>query len=195
MGFLGFFQKKDKENTALPKTDTERWITGTYAMWSEYADGDWHYFAGSKEKNKKEGASMRVMLRRDWEVTDKNSLLDMVLWLTSSYKEKDSCTDEEIAWGAWDLCRACQILGMGFIGGYIGREEMMEKSMEVGQLMQALYHSWTELYDSYLKGYREWRRKHGDGWQKDIAEREALCFRLRNDLNGPCSLPWELDLK
>ena len=53
MGFLGFFQKKDKENTALPKTDTERWITGTYAMWSEYADGDWHYFAGSKEKIRK----------------------------------------------------------------------------------------------------------------------------------------------
>ena len=53
MGFLGFFQKKDKENTALPKTDTERWITGTYAMWSEYADGDWHYFAGSKKKIRK----------------------------------------------------------------------------------------------------------------------------------------------
>lgn len=194
MGLFGMFKKKEEGNVTLPETDVERWIVGTYAMWSEYAEGDWHYFAGSKEKNRQEGASMRVMLRRDWEVTDKNSLLDMVLYLTSLYKE-NSCTDEEIALGAWDLCRACQILGMGFVGGYIEREEMIEESMEVGRIMQRLYHSWTELYDSYLKGYKEWRMKQGDGWQKDIAEREDLCYKLRNDLSGPCSLPWELELQ
>lgn len=194
MGFLSFFKKKEDGNVTLPETDVERWIVGTYAMWSEYTDGDWHYFAGSKEKNNKDGASMRVMLRRDWEVTDKNSLLEMVLCLTLAYKEKSAYTDEELALGAWDLCRACQILGMGFVGGYIAREEMIEKSIEVGQLMQRMYHSWTELYDSYLKGYKEWRTKQGDGCQKDIEEREDLCLKLRNDLNGPCSLPWDLRL-
>ncbi len=195
MGFLGLFKKKEDGNAALPKTDTERWIVGTYAMWSEYAEGDWHYFAGSKEKNRQEGSSMRVMLRRDWEVTDKNTLLDMALLLTLPYEEKEDCTEEELALGAWDLCRACQILGMGFIGGYIEREKMMEKSIEIGRLMQSLYHSWGELYDSYLKGYREWRTKQGDGWEQAISEREDLCFKLRNDPNGPCSQPWELELK
>lgn len=69
-----------------------------------------------------------------------------------------------------------------------------DECIEVGQLMQRMYHSWTELYDSYLKGYKEWRMKQGDGCQKDIQEREDLCLKLRNDLNGPCSLPWDLRL-
>ena len=111
------------------------------------------------------------------------------------YWEKDDCTDEELASGAWDLCRACQILGMGFVGGYIERGEMLEKSIEIGTLMQSLYHSWAELYDSYLRGYKEWRTQEGDGWQEAISEREKLCFKLRNEPDGPCSLPWEQELK
>lgn len=193
MGFLGFFRRKEDGNVTLPESDTERWITGTYAMWSEYADGDWHYFAGSRQINKRR-PPMRAVLRRDWGVTDENTLSDMVLYLISQYEDENDCSEEEIALGAWDLCRACQILGMGFIGGYIERREMVEKSVRVGRIMQRLYHSWDELYDSYLEGYKEWRRAQGGEWQRDIAEREKLCLKLRNDPDGPCSIAWEIEL-
>lgn len=194
MGLFGIFGKKEAGNVTEPKNDTERWLVGTYAMWSVYAEGDWRYFAGSKEKSKQEGASMRVMLRRDWEVNNKATLLDMVNDLTAVYKEGTECKAEDIALGAWDLCRACQILAMGFVGDYIEREEMVQKSIEVGRVMQRYYHSWTELYDSYLKGYKDWKiEQGGDAW-KDITAREELCFQLRNQPDGPCSVEWGLEL-
>lgn len=92
------------------------------------------------------------------------------------------------------MCRACQILGMGFVGGYIERQEMVQKSAEIGRVMQKYYHSWAELYDSYIKGYRDWRAEQGGDAQKDIEARETLCRDLRNDPNGPCSVPWDLKL-
>ena len=35
MGLFGIFGNKDKGESMIPANDTERWITGTYAMWSE----------------------------------------------------------------------------------------------------------------------------------------------------------------
>ena len=161
MALFGLFGKKESGNETVPQNDVEKWILGTYAMWAAYADGDWHYIAGSTEKNKQEGASMRVILRRDWEISNKTALFDMVDYLTALYCEGTDCEAEDIASGAWDLCRACQIL---------------------------------ELYDSYIKGYRDWRAEQGGDAQKDIEARETLCRDLRNDPNGPCSVPWDLKL-
>ena len=194
MGLFGLFKKKEETSVTLPQTDTERWIVGTYAMWSEYAEGDWHYFAGSVSKNRQEGASMRLMLRRDWEVNNRDTLLEMVRWLTASYDGESACTEDVLAAGAWNLCRACQILGMGFVSDYISREEMIAKSVQVGKQMQRLYHSWAELYASYLKGYKEWKMEQGGDWPKEVSEREILCDQLRMDAQGPCSVPWDLEL-
>lgn len=92
------------------------------------------------------------------------------------------------------MCRACQILGMGFVGGYIDRQEMMTESVRVGRVMQKYYHSWNELYDSYIKGYREWRMTAGGDAQKAIADREALCNSLLNMADGPCLVDWNITL-
>ncbi len=190
MGLFGF-GKKEAVNVTAPENDVEKWVIATYAMWACAAEGDWHYIAGSTTKSKQEGASMRVMLRRDWEVSNKAQLLDQVSFLISLYEEGTDCEQEDIEKGAWDLCRACQILGMGFVGGYIERQEMMAESVKVGRVMQKYYHSWNELYDSYIKGYREWRADAGGDAQKDIADREALCSRLLNMSDGPCTVVWD----
>ena len=194
MGLFGIFGNKDKGESMIPANDTERWITGTYAMWSESTGGRWGYIAGSPEKNKKEAASMRVMLRNDWEISGKAALLDMVSFLTALYEEGIECAQEEIDAAAWDLCRACQILGMGYVGGYIERQEMTDASVRVGRIMQKYYHSWGELYDSYLKGYAKLRREAGAEAEKDITAREELCRRLRDMPEGPCSVAWNLPL-
>ena len=195
MGLFDIFGKKGAESETMPQNDTERWIAATYAAWAVNTGGDWHYFAGAKEKNRQEGASMRTMLRRDWGVTDRASLLDMVSYLTTLYSEGEDCEAEDVASGAWDLCRACQILGMGFVGGYIDRDEMVQRSIEVGRVMQCYYHSWAEPYDSYTKGYGDWRSGQGGDTQKDIADREKLCFDLRSQPDGPCCVEWGLALE
>lgn len=193
MGLFGF-GKKEAVNVTAPENDAEKWVIATYAMWSSAAEGDWHYIAGSPSKSKQEGASMRVMLRRDWEISNKGQLLDQVSYMTSLYAEGTGSEQEDIENGAWDLCRACQILAMGFVGGYIERQEMMAESMKVGCIMQKYYHSWNELYDSYIKGYRKWRMGIGGDASKDIADREALCSRLLEMADGPCTVAWDTAL-
>ena len=193
MGLLGFLGKKETDESTAAANDTEKWIIGTYAMWSHATDGNWKHIAGSAAKNKKEAASMRVMLRRDWEVSNKAALLDMVNYLTALYKGEE-CEQEDIEKAAWDLCRACQILGMGYVGGYIERQEMVRESVEVGRIMQKYFHSWEELYDSYVKGYSEWRKNAGEGAEKDIQARADLCLNLRNMPDGPCTVEWNMAL-
>lgn len=195
MGIFGLFQKKEEENATLPRTEAEKWVTYTYAMWSEAAEGDWHYIAGSTAYSKPEGASMRTMLRRDWEVSNKTELLDMVTYLTALYEDGTECEAEDIKSGAWDLCRACQILGMGYVGGYIDRDEMFAHAFAIGRIMQRYYSSWIELYGSYIQGYRKWRTESGgSNVLQMISERENLCERILSYADGPCSISWELPL-
>lgn len=194
MGLFGLFGKKEPADITVPANDGEKWLVATYAMWSEYAEGNWRYIAGSTEKSKQEGASMRVMLRRDWDVSNKAALLDMVSFLTAMYANDEVVEQEDIEKGAWNLCRACQILAMGFVGGYIEREEMVQESAKIGRVMQKHYHSWKELYDSYFLGYREWRMTAGGDAQKDVADREALCKKLLEMPDGPCTVDWNTRL-
>ncbi len=192
MGLFGLFGKKETEST-LPANDTEKWLTGTYAMWSEYAEGDARYIAGSVEKNKQEGASMRTMLRRDWGISNREALMEQVGLLTALY-DSDDCEEEDLVLGAWDLCRACQILAMAYIGGYIDRQEMTKESVNVGRIMQKRYRSWSELFDSYAKGYADWRNGIGDGAAQDIKAREQLCRKHLNKPDGACALDWNMTL-
>lgn len=186
---LGFLGKKDTLGVTEPANDTERWFTATYAIWSAWAwkNGDWRYFSGIKETNKEKEESLRTTLSRDWDITDRETLLDMVTWLLSK--------EEEGVPAAWDLCRACQILGMSYVAGYIKRKELVNKSVEVGRIMQQYYHSWDELYESYMRGYRAWRKTQGGNVQKAIAEREAIYDELWKHPYGPCSIKWDLELR
>ena len=196
MGMLDELGEQNLDNITAPLDDVERWVIATYAMWSEYySEGDWQYIAGSavKEEN---ASNMQVMLSRDWDINNREDLLDTIMYLTALYEDEENLEREDIETGAWDLCRACQILGMAFIAGIIDRDEMMGISLIVGSLMQCYYPSWMHLYDSYIKGYKEWRL--GDGEDEEaleaVEEREQICRRLLIMPNGPCSVPWNLEL-
>lgn len=189
---------QDLENVTRPLEDAERWVIATYAMWSEYySEGNWQYIAGSpvKEEN---AANMQLMLSRDWEIEDRDDLLDMVMYLTVMYEDEEEVDLEDIETGAWDLCRACQILGMAFVAGIIDREEMFGISMMVCGMMQSYYPSWMHLYSSYLNGYKEWRLGEADEEdeeaQEDVEEREQIVRKLLVMPGGPCSIPWNLEL-
>ncbi|MCI8789998.1 MAG: DUF1266 domain-containing protein [Lachnospiraceae bacterium] len=190
--------EQNLENVTRPLEDAERWVIASYAMWSEYySEGNWQYVAGSpvKEEN---AANMQLMLSRDWEIDDREDLLDTVMFLTALYEDEEDVDQEDIETGAWDLCRACQILGMGFVAGIIDREEMFGISMMVCGLMQFYYPSWMHLYSSYLNGYKEWRLGDGDEEdeeaQEDVEEREQIVRKLLVMPGGPCSIPWNLEL-
>lgn len=193
MGLFDLFGKKEDENATVPVTEAEKWLTYTYAMWSESAQGDWHFIAGSTKKSKQEGASMRVMLRNDWGVSGKESLLDNVSFLTELYRQGTDVEEEDIKIGAWDLCRACQILAMGYVGGYLTREEMFGQSKDIGSIMQKYYHSWNELYDSYVAGYVTFAEENGLG-NEAVEKRRAICQKILIASDGPGSVEWGISL-
>ena len=79
--------EQNLENVTRPLEDAERWVIASYAMWSEYySEGNWQYVAGSpvKEEN---AANMQLMLSRDWEIDDREDLLDTVMFLTALYED------------------------------------------------------------------------------------------------------------
>ena len=196
MGMLDELGEQNLDNITAPLDDVERWVIATYAMWSEYySEGDWQYIAGStvKEEN---ASNMQRMLSRDWGINNKEELLDTLVFLTALYNDEENLDPEDIETGAWDLCRACQILGMAFVAGIIGREEMMGISLMVCNLMQCYYPSWTHLYSSYLKGYKEWRLEDEEDEEalEAVKEREEICRQLLIMPNGPYSIPWDLEL-
>ena len=231
-------ENSDLENVTAPQNDVERWIIATYAMWSEYySEGDWQYIAGSSVKAEN-ASNMQLMLSRDWAINTKEDLLDMVMFLTALYEDEEDVDPEDIITGAWDLCRACQILGMAFVAGIISRDEMLGVSLMVCSLIQYYYPSWVHLYSSYLNGYREWRLEEDDEYDDDedgddedddtddeydddadddeyddaddddededddydeealadVEAREEICRHLLTMPNGPCSVPWDLEL-
>lgn len=202
MGMSDRPEEQDLENVTAPQDDVERWVIAAYAMWSEYySEGNWKYIAGSpvKEEN---ASNMLLMLSRDWEIEDKDDLMDTLMFLTALYEDEETVDLEDIETGGWDLCRACQILGMAFVGGIISREEMMGLSLIVCSLMQCYYPSWMHLYSSYIKGYKEWRLGEADEEDEeedeealeDVEEREQIVRRLLIMPDGPCSVPWNLEL-
>ena len=190
-------EEQNWENVTAPLDDVERWVLATYAMWSEYySEGGWQYIAGSSDKEKC-ASDMQVMLSRDWEIDNQEDLLDTITYLTALYLDDENVDLEDIETGAWDLCRACQILGMAFVAGIIDREEMMELSLMVGSIMQCYYPSWMHLYTSYINGYREWRLEDDEEDEEAleaVEAREQICRQLLIMPNGPCSVPWDLEL-
>lgn len=194
MKFFEFLLDEPTDVTRA-ETATEKWLVCTSAIWSMYRGGDWQCFAGAQTKSQREIDAMGLMLRRDWGINNKAELLDTVKYLKEPYTNKQNLAKEFIAVGGWDLCRACQILAMSFVGGLISRKEMVTHSIAVGQIIQRLYHSWDELYDSYLKGYKDWRRGFGGDWQSELAARENFCRQLKNAPDGPRSLNWNTKLR
>ena len=190
-------EEQNWENVTTPLDDVERWVLATYAMWSEYySEGGWQYIAGSSDKEKC-ASDMQVMLSRDWEIDNQEDLLDTITYLTALYLDDENVDLEDIETGAWDLCRACQILGMAFVAGIIDREEMMELSLMVGSIMQCYYPSWMHLYTSYINGYREWRLEDDEEDEEAleaVEAREQICGQLLIMPNGPGSVPWDLEL-
>lgn len=71
---------KEEPGATLPASDAERWIAGTYAIWSEYCGGSCKYLGGY-EKTEANAGMVAKVLEEDWMVTDHDSGVEMVKYL------------------------------------------------------------------------------------------------------------------
>lgn len=180
-GLLNLFDKGTKENSEYAN-DAEKWVVATYAMWSEYAGGNWKKLGGYL-KNGADASMMRGVLRRDWGIENIEDGLEEVEVLIDTEAHLGDETD------AWDYCRAAQLLGMFYISGYMTREEMMIKAHDVAEVIKANFDSWEELCRSYIAGYAEWVED-----EEAVNERKSIYERLQNTPDGPYSVDWNTEV-
>ena len=193
----------------LPQTDKEIWYRDTYAIWSQGNFHAFQHFCGLT-KNKANASVCRFLLGRDWDTRGKNAVLELVDSLNGtedttnimvedilSLKDSDPETCEGLkGMLAWDLCRATQVLGMAYHGGWIEREEMNRKSGETGRVMQRVFTSWSDLIEHYLEGYASWAMGTFDAEvaQENIRNRQECYNTIKNHANPAYLIDWDLML-
>lgn len=79
--------------------------------------------------------------------------------------------------------------------GYYTYEEAMDKSLEIGKKLQAMYKSWDDFVQSYMYGYGYWSISAPTDPSTEFTYRSSLYQCLKSMENGPYQIDWNLELK
>lgn len=183
---MGLFGKKDEgTNETLPVNDLERWIAGTYAVWSQYCGGSYKYLGGY-QKNKANTKMISRVLRQDWMVNDHDSGVETVEYLLKNAGSKDS--GKSVDTTAFDYACACNMCGRMFIAGYFTREEAIRYAAQAARKIQETYHSWEEYFDCYIEGAA------GGSNVKEREPFEKAYQEFKDASDSPIRLNWNTEL-
>lgn len=182
MGLFGLFGgKKSNPEDSIPQTDAEKWTVAAYAMWSEYCGGSYKYFGGF-EKNRSNASMVRGVLSRDWCITNKQGVYDMVAYLIDDANN----TGENEQSAAFGYGCAANILARGYVGGHLTKEELITESAKVAKVMRAHFNSWEEFAKQYIVGV---------GLESNVKDKQPEFEEIYNRLaalpDGPYSVEWD----
>lgn len=94
----------------------------------------------------------------------------------------------ETAIDGWDYCRALNLVSFYYLAGYYTEQEALDKSLEIAQIVQPLFHSWDELVGSYLRGYEYWA-------EESSAERQGIYEDLLTRPDNPYAVDYQTTLE
>ena len=197
--------KKKEEQESVPQNDQERWILGTYAIWAQFF-GQFDYkgrlyepntvrsplYIGGRPRDEDSRKRTIKVLKRDWDIKNREELLETVEYMSKGSGFWDCETQSE---RAWELCRSSQLLGMGFIAGWLTREEMTKRSSVVGNIIQKSFDGWDELAESYLEAFAAWYARTFKGQEESAVKMRRMIYQnLCSRTDSPYKLPWMLPL-
>ena len=202
-------KRREKEaDVTLPQNDLERWIVGSYAIWGQFfaqlghgSDKNVRNVEARRGPIRIGGQPMddegreytRWTLKDSWDISNRAELLDTVEYMSAG-PGFTPCKTQSAR--AWQLCRSMQLLGMGFVAGWLDRKEMVDRSCAVGKRMQEHFRSWEELAESFLEGYYAWLlRDYGlEQAERGLKERQEIYGELRARPDSPYKLSWYFPL-
>lgn len=195
-----FLWRKLIQRPSVPKNDIERWILGTYAIWAKFF-GQFNSrgsmlllryppLIGGRPMDRGSRKITREVLADDWDIKSREDLLDTVEYMSEGPGFEDCCSKNDLA---WELCRSTQLLGMGYIAGWLTREEMTERSCVVAQIIQEEFDSWEDLCQNYLEAFTYWAQQE-DLPQGMINNRWNIYEEIKKLKNSPYQLPWDFCL-
>lgn len=185
------------------QNDVERWLAGTHAIWGQSIARFSRVFPSRRPIPIRFGGLprtpftrwlIRSTLRGSWEITDYAQLLETVEYMSRG-PGFTNCNTQTAR--AWQLCRSSSLLGMAMVLGWASREELVQRSREVGKLIQVHFSSWEELSTSFLEYFAGFRIEKGEEEQEAgavIRDRVDSYWSLKKRPDSPFSLPWNLDL-
>lgn len=186
MGLFDFFKTKDDPKRSYPKNKNEVWIRDTYAIWAESSYQSFKYIGGCIHDNKTKKA-VQYLLKKDWGISNAQHCFDM-----SKYLQKAENLDEL----AWNLCRATQVLALGFVADYYDRETMNKASVVIAVIMQKNYKSWEDMVSHYVAGYLAWTKENfGGDWTTAAQTRKSALITITSDSEPAFKIPWRLDFR
>lgn len=92
------------------------------------------------------------------------------------YKERGSHAID-----AWDYCRAMSLLGMYYVAGYYSKEETLDKSLVIANMLRQNYHSWDDLMQGYNDGYQYWCGDDITNPKSKSYARNQIFLQLKNN--------------
>mgnify|MGYP002515432081 CR=1 FL=1 len=166
------------------RCDYERWLLASYCLYiadDPYRDGDFAY-AGGYERTALQRTIALEVLEDSWEVRTRAELLGTVRHLVSTGRSRRD---------GWQLGRATMVLGFGYIGELISREELLEYSLEAALAIQETFPGWEALFDSHMEGFAAWSKK-----PPAVARRRRVYRELRKNPASPLNtVPFQSDLR
>lgn len=94
----------------------------------------------------------------------------------------------EDAIAGWDCCRAMSLPGYYYLAGYYTKEEALDKSLEIANMVQPMFGSWDDLMESYLRGY--------EYWSEGSSEKRRLVYeKLKKKSSGPYGVDFAMELE
>lgn len=185
------------------QSDVECWLAGTHAIWGQSIARFSRVFPSRRPIPIRFGGLprtpvtrwlIRSTLRGSWEITSYAQLLETVEYMSRG-PGFTNCNTQTAR--AWQLCRSSSLLGMAMVLGWASREELVQRSREVGKLIQSHFSSWDELSTNFLEYFANFRVEQDGEAQESgeiIRDRVDSYWSLKKRPDGPFSLPWNLDL-
>lgn len=165
------------------RSDYERWLLASYSLYiagDPYHNGDFAC-AGGYERTVYQRTIALEVLGDPWEIRSKTELLDTVRHLISTGRARRD---------GWQLGRATMVLGFGYIGELISRQELLEYSLEAALAIQQTFSGWRALFDSYMESYTAWAKKPSAAAGRRRVYRELL----RDPGSLINTVPFQMDL-
>lgn len=184
-----------------PRNDVEIWLAGTHAIWGQSIAESNRLIPGNRPLPIRFGGlprtpftrwELRMVLRRSWDITNYQQLLETVEYMSRGPGFREDMSQPA---KAWQMSRCTALLGIAMVLGWASREELVERTREIGKLVQAHFSSWEELAMGFLEDYSRWCiSEGGKNAQGNIRHRVDCYYILQKRKDSPYRLPWDLNL-
>jgi hypothetical protein len=162
--------------------------------------------------------SLKATLAEQWEIYDRESLLErldklydgetvkqfnddyqnadrggMVKWQIQRFEDINARGEKSI-W-AWDLQRMIMLCSGGYVCGDMEYEESLDLCLKAGEKLQGIYDSWDDFMESYFLGVAQWQDEAVGGAFTENENRKIRYEAMKRHKLTPWEISWKHPLK